>query len=78
MIKFFFFSHLTPAERMKLLEYRLMVCRFRLENQDIQLLPDDTYQAAAWERHRTAIEQEIQWLCDRILSEKTKGESQLD
>jgi DNA-binding PadR family transcriptional regulator len=70
MIKFFFFSNLESKERIKLLEHRLMVCRLRLENQNLQLLPDDSYQSAAWERHREMVEQEIQWLGDRLLVEK--------
>ncbi|MCU0533454.1 MAG: PadR family transcriptional regulator [Hydrococcus sp. Prado102] len=71
MIKFFFFSHLVPQERVKLLEHRLMVCRLRLENQNLQSFPNDIYQAAAWERHRETVEYEIKWLCDRLTLEKT-------
>ncbi|NJK47122.1 PadR family transcriptional regulator [Candidatus Gracilibacteria bacterium] len=70
MIKFFFFSHLVPQDRVQLLEHRLMVCRLRLENQNLQFLPDDIYQATAWERHREMVEHEIKWLCDRLDWEK--------
>jgi DNA-binding PadR family transcriptional regulator len=72
MIKFFFFSHLVPQERVKLLEHRLMVCRLRLEERNLQFLPEDIYQAAAWERHREMVESEIKWLCKRLSWEQAK------
>ena len=66
MIKFFFFSYLAPEERIKLLEHRLMVCRLRLENQDMENFPPDPYQRAAWQRFKTVIEQEIGWLSQQL------------
>ena len=62
MIKFFFFSYLEPEERVKLLKHRLMVCWLRLENKDMENLPLDPYQNAAWKRFRSVIESEIDWL----------------
>jgi DNA-binding PadR family transcriptional regulator len=70
MIKFVFFSYLSRTERLKLLENRLMVCRLRLENQDLEILPPDTYYSAAWERCQEMIQAEVQWLERRIASEK--------
>jgi DNA-binding PadR family transcriptional regulator len=70
MIKFFFFSHLEPAERLSLLEHRLMVCRLRLEAQTRQLLPDDPYQIAAWQRASEVLHEEIQWLEQQVHREK--------
>jgi hypothetical protein len=48
-----------------------MVCRLRLENQEMEILPDDPYQAAAWQRHRAMVEHEIQWLSKQLASERT-------
>ncbi len=61
-IKFFFFSDLNLPERIQLIEYRLLVCRLRLENQDMELLPPDPYQAGIWQRFHSTIEHEIIWL----------------
>jgi DNA-binding PadR family transcriptional regulator len=75
IIKFFFFSHLVPEERIKLLEHRLLVCRLRLENQSLEILPDDPYQSAAWQRHRVMVEHEIKWLEEQLEKEVgSKGE----
>jgi DNA-binding PadR family transcriptional regulator len=72
MIKFFFFGQLEPKERIKLLEHRLITCRLRIENQPLEILPDDPYQAAAWQRHRAMVEHEIQWLSENLESEIAK------
>lgn len=73
-IKFFFFAYLEPQERLKLLEYRLMACRMRLEqkDRDRDLLPLDPYQAAIWERFSQILEQDIQWLEEQIAREKAE------
>lgn len=74
MIKFFFFSHLEPAERVKLLEHRLMVCRLRLESVEVERTPCfDSYQAAAWERFVTVLVSEIEWLTEQL----ARGENRL-
>jgi DNA-binding PadR family transcriptional regulator len=62
MVKFVFFSYLTREERIKLLEHRLMVCRLRLENQDIDILPPDPYLFSAWSRCQATTQNEIHWL----------------
>ena len=73
MIKFFFFNDLEPAERIKLLEHRLMVCRLRqeyLENQEHEHNPADPYQAAAWQRSLEIHGTEMQWLSDQLDKER--------
>ena len=62
MIKFFFFTHLKPSQRLKLLESRLMVCQLRLESQDFQIFPPDPYQQIAFERFQEVVKNEINWL----------------
>jgi len=62
MIKFFFFTHLDPPQRLKLIEHRLMVCQLRLESQDFKTFPPDHYQKAAFERFQNVIKDEIKWL----------------
>lgn len=82
MIKFFFFSHLEPAERVKLLEHRLSVCRLRLESIEFErtsLL--DPYESAAWERCLVVLRSEIEWLSEQLAKEPNelgdgKGQSQ--
>jgi DNA-binding PadR family transcriptional regulator len=74
MIKFFFFSYLAPEERIKLLEHRLMVCRLRLENNSLEILPDDPYQSIAWQRHWLMVEHEISWLQEQLNTEVTTHE----
>ena len=61
-IKFFFFSHLEPELRSKLIEHRLMVCKLRLESQIAAPLADDFYQAVSQKRAIALLEDEIQWL----------------
>lgn len=70
MIKFFFFSNLEFAERLKLLEHRLMVCRLRLESFEIELMPADCYQADARRRHSFMLQSEIDWLLEKIAQEQ--------
>ncbi|MBD2041872.1 PadR family transcriptional regulator [Microcoleus sp. FACHB-672] len=73
MIKFFFFNDLEPAERIKLLEHRLMVCRLRqeyLENQEREHNPADPYQAAGWQRSLEIHSTEMQWLSEQLTKER--------
>jgi len=69
-IKFFFFGHLDPAERLKLIEHRLMVCRLRLESQQAEPTLTDPYQAAIAQRFETTLQQEIQWLLMQLQQEQ--------
>ncbi|MGB3207472.1 MAG: PadR family transcriptional regulator, partial [Crinalium sp.] len=41
LIKFVFFKYLQPAERLKLLEHRLMVSKLRLETPEPEIIPTD-------------------------------------
>lgn len=61
-IKFFFFSHLEPEIRQKLIEHRLLVCQLRLESQTAAPLADDFYQAASQHRAIALLRDEIEWL----------------
>lgn len=69
-IKFFFFSHLEPAQRIKLLDHRQMTCRLRLENLEMEPLPPDPYQSEAWQRFMGCIREEIQWLNEKLAQER--------
>ncbi|MBW4583570.1 MAG: PadR family transcriptional regulator [Tildeniella nuda ZEHNDER 1965/U140] len=72
LIKFLFFSYLEPAERLKLLQYRLMVCQLRLENREMQQpLSSDPYDAKLWVYCGTDLQREIQWLKEQLLYEQT-------
>lgn len=66
MIKFFFFSYLPWEKRIKLLEHRLMVCRLRLENQEMEPKSADLYQVTAWQKFWNELEREIQWLSEQL------------
>ena len=74
-IKFFFFSHLEPAERLQLIEHRLMHCRLRLAHRQSQPKQADLYQAAVWQRSLDVIESEIQWLVQQLVSESIDSDS---
>ncbi|HEY9747787.1 MAG TPA: PadR family transcriptional regulator [Allocoleopsis sp.] len=69
-IKFFFFSHLEPIERVKLIEHRLMVCQLRLESQQAEPTPSDPYQVAVGQRFEMVLQQEIQWLAMQLQQEQ--------
>lgn len=72
-IKFFFFSHLQPAERIKLLEHRLIVCQLRLEkidNMESDLVPEDPYQSKVWHYSIQNLQGEIQWLTEQLAKER--------
>lgn len=65
VIKFFFFSHLQPAERLKLLEHRLMICRLRLEAKETDSMPVDPYEAAVRQRSIRVLLAEIEWIVEQ-------------
>lgn len=72
LIKFFFFGDLEPAQRTKLLEHRLMVCKLRLEylhGEQRQNLTDDFYHTAAWKRAKSMLTLEMEWLTEQLETE---------
>ncbi|MBW4648405.1 MAG: PadR family transcriptional regulator [Kastovskya adunca ATA6-11-RM4] len=67
VIKFFFFSHLEPTNRLKLLEQRLSVCRLRLESVEAEHpLMSDHYQEAVRQRFFRVLQSEISWLQEQL------------
>ncbi|AUC60675.1 PadR family transcriptional regulator [Cyanobacterium sp. HL-69] len=70
MIKFFFFSYLESIDRLHLLEHRLRVCQLQLDDQDLQIVYDDRFQAMALERYKSDINREIDWLMGQLAIEK--------
>lgn len=70
-IKFFFFRYLSPAERMKLLEHRLMVSKLRQESRELELIFPDNYQVMAWEYFRGLLAGEISWLSEQLARERS-------
>ena len=71
-IKFFFFGDLEPADRIKLLEHRLRVCKLRqdyLDSPQTEFSPVDCYQVTAWERGKVMLELEIAWLTEELVKE---------
>jgi len=71
LIKFFFFSHLEPDERLLLLEHRLMNCRLRLANRQAGQVSTDHYRAAVWQRSLDVLQSEIEWLTHQLNQEQT-------
>lgn len=69
MIKFFFFKNIQSEERFQLIEHRLMECRLRLHNQDIEPLTD-FYQETAWQRYQVVLLSEINWLEEQLILEQ--------
>lgn len=70
-IKHFFFSHLEPSERIKLLEHRLIVSKLRLESVEIEHLPlVDSYQSAVWQHCLSILKSDIQWLQEQLAKEQ--------
>ncbi len=70
-IKFFFFSHLEPAERVKLLENRLSVCHLRFESVESEsTLLLDSYASAARKMCIDSLQLEIQWLNEQLAKEQ--------
>ncbi len=80
LIKFFFFGDLEPAERVKLLEHRLMVCKLRqeyLDGEQRQHLTDDRYQLAAWKRAGTMLQWDLEWLKEQLTIETRSANLEL-
>ncbi len=76
LIKFFFFSHLEPAERLRMLEHRQMVCRLRLESKEAEPPPSDPYQAAVRQQSLAKLQAEIEWLTERLAVERSATRAQ--
>lgn len=73
MIKFFFFSHLEPAQRCKLVEHRLRVCQLTLEDKEdaeCHKVPEDPYQVSVWYFWKESLQAEIQWLTEQLTKEQ--------
>jgi DNA-binding PadR family transcriptional regulator len=71
MIKYFFFSHLAPAERVQLLEHRLRSCRLHLESVELentQLL--DSYESTTLERCISLTYSDINWFSEQLTREQ--------
>jgi DNA-binding PadR family transcriptional regulator len=68
-IKFFFFSHLEPLERIKLLEHRLNVCQLRQERVEVEQLTDP-YQKAVWQECLSVLRSEMRWLREQLAKEQ--------
>lgn len=73
MIKFFFFSYLTPAERIKLLEHRIMICRLRLESNETTPVPADPYQVMTLQQCNIGIQAELTWLTEQLHQEQRRS-----
>lgn len=73
LIKFFFFSHLLPEERVQLLEHRLMNCRLRLTSKQSEETSTDFYQATMQKRSIDVVISEIEWLTEQLDREKTSS-----
>ncbi|QDZ40299.1 PadR family transcriptional regulator [Euhalothece natronophila Z-M001] len=71
MIKFIFFSHISPQKRIKLMEERLAVCKARLKEHKGEPQPDDYYLATACNRYLAVIEDEINWLTQQLNNERS-------
>lgn len=69
VIKFFFFSLLQPAERLQLIEHRLMSCRLRLASKKAEKPAADVYQLTVQQRALEMIESEIEWLTKQLARE---------
>jgi DNA-binding PadR family transcriptional regulator len=71
MIKFFFFSHLEPIQRVKLLKNRLNACHLRLESIEFETTHSlDPYASIAWNRSIDVLRSEIQWLDAQLAKEE--------
>jgi DNA-binding PadR family transcriptional regulator len=72
MIKFLFFSHLQPEQRLSLMTHRLEACQQRLGKvqPDLTASQRDPYKALAWQRHQGNLQFEIQWLQAQINREQ--------
>lgn len=71
MIKFFFFSQLEPAERVKLLKNRLSVCHLRHDHLQVEAIVQlDPYASLAWNRSMDLLRSEMQWLDQQLTQEE--------
>lgn len=71
MIKFFFFSHLEPTERIQLLEHRLSVCDLHLASGELEITRlIDPYESAALQRCLVVQRSEMQWLGEQLAKEQ--------
>ncbi|SRR5579883_187256 len=70
VIKFFFFSLLQPAERLQLIEHRLMICRLRLASKQAEKPATDVYQVTVQQRALEMIQSEIEWLTKQLAREQ--------
>ncbi len=70
LIKFFFFSYLTPEERIKLLEHRLMVGKLRLETPEPEIVAGDQYQTTLWHYACQVLQGEIEWVIEQLAFER--------
>ncbi|MEH2375236.1 PadR family transcriptional regulator [Nostoc sp.] len=70
LIKFFFFGHLLPEERVQLIEHRLMSCRLRLAEKKALEITDDLYQVKVQRRVVEVIKSEIEWLVEQLQTEQ--------
>lgn len=75
MIKFFFFNHLNPPERLELLEQRLQACYQRYQNRNWVEVPiKDAYQQAAWARYEFVLQSEIAWVEQQLEQEQKRSQ----
>lgn len=73
LIKFFFFSHLAPSERIQLLQHRLLRCQLRLDSRDLQPDSDDLYQVSVLQYGSQMVQTEIHWLEQQLQQEETQA-----
>jgi hypothetical protein len=70
-IKFFFFSNLEPAERIKLLEHRLNVCQLRLESFEVEHQAlTDLYQKSVGQQCLSGLRSDIEWIKEQLEKEQ--------
>jgi len=71
MIKFFFFGHLEPQERVKLLRHRLMLTTLHLDNKE-SVYPEctDAHQTEVFSYISSILRNEIVWLQTQLLKEE--------
>lgn len=71
MIKFFFFSHLEPTERVQLLQHRLSVCALHLESGELEITRLlDPYESTALQRCLVVQRSEMQWIGEQLATEQ--------
>ncbi|MEH2163346.1 MAG: PadR family transcriptional regulator [Nostoc sp.] len=70
LIKFFFFGHLLPEERVQLIEHRLISCQLRLTEKKSLEVTDNLYQVKLQKRVLEVIQSEIEWLIQQLQIEQ--------